>query len=1082
MTNSKKPNAPAETLGSRDDRRLVVQWTHIEPIVPHETGKRYFLNADGSLGRDDTPWMTEGVATVWKGRGIDDFVAYLNEQQPGKMTTYGIPIDAAKLDAEGTVAIHSRKQFARLSKEQKAAAITRTLDDIAYPTVHGILMLDHDTPRGQPPMTEEALLSALSDASSPMGQVSVAVGLSSSSKIMNGAIELRGETGRRVYIVVADASDIPRAGAALMKRLWLTRHGRIEISGSGTLLLRTVVDGTVWPACHLDFTGGAICLEPLHQARGRFEVADAIKGGFEVLDTRVALPDLSAEDERRYQRLVEQAKANKAEEAAKIRSAWVEQQLSDAALHGQIDGGKHDKTTAADAIRAIRSGPIGERLRRLAETGDGGRLPGDLVLTVQMPKAGRRGAMTEVRASVLEVLRDPARFDGMPCLDPLEPDYDGRRWVGRIHCYGAPNIHSFAHGGVTYQMGSADEWDEVQTQRSAGLREALATITQQHGAEVLSSPMLSAARALWSAANAGDEAAATDLTQIEKLAADQKKKTEWRKALAHCDETRPSKDEALPESARRPIIVYREEDDESEVIQKIGEAIGAKRLMFNQNGTVVALKPIPQGDGTLSMSVTPATAGDLMKNTSKSARLRVLKRTAKEVPLQLSGPLAQAVLRAPEVFPQLVARVTAPAIAKNGALLSGQLGYDPARRMIIDAPDIEMKTWSNPKAALAFLLDAWLGEVDFKTRRDRLRSLALPGSMLKRLALMNDPGPPMFLFSAPQAGSGKSTLARALIRAGTGGRGASDTPWPETREELVKLLVSKVREGAPALYFDNVPRGWRIGSAALDAFITSSTFGGRVLGVSETMEGSATFPIIMSGNNVVVEGDTTSRAIEIRLEPKWTQQSKKEWTGDIDAFTTENLGRIIGALHAIFTADVGAPPRIEGRFPRWYREVGWPLAALSGDHDLYAFWQDADTSGGLADNEAFQHLLSKMHETAMRECWFGDDGTGWLTGVEMIKHCSIEVQRLADRHSLSAQGLHTLLRKYDGIPVGNLRFQLEKRNLSGRSNWKSRWAFGVELRSGALDSGIDAPSSPNREAVAMKLRSLGATKKTRRIK
>jgi hypothetical protein len=266
--------------------------------------------------------------------------------------------------------------------------------------------------------------------------------------------------------------------------------------------------------------------------------------------------------------------------------------------------------------------------------------------------------------------------------------------------------------------------------------------------------------------------------------------------------------------------------------------------------------------------------------------------------------------------------------------------------------------------------------------------------MLKRLALLKADGPPMFLLSAPQAGSGKSTLARALIRAGTGGRGASDTPWPEAHEEVAKLLFSKVREGAPALYFDNVRRGSGVGSAALDAFITSSKFSSRVLGVSETMEGSATFPIIMSGNNVVVEGGTTSRTVEIRLEPKWTQKSQKEWTGDIDSFTTENLGRIVGALHAIFTANVGAPPRIEGRFILWYHKVGWPLAALSGEEDLFAFWRDADSSGGLADVEAFQQLLRKMHETAMREKRFAKDGMAWLTGAEMIKHCSMELSAL----------------------------------------------------------------------------------------
>ena len=48
---------------------------------------------------------------------------------------------------------------------------------------------------------------------------------------------------------------------------------------------------------------------------------------------------------------------------------------------------------------------------------------------------------------VSELLRDGERFDQRDCLDPLRPDYDGGRAVGKFYWNdGMPMIHSFASG------------------------------------------------------------------------------------------------------------------------------------------------------------------------------------------------------------------------------------------------------------------------------------------------------------------------------------------------------------------------------------------------------------------------------------------------------------------------------------------------------------------------------------------------------------------------------------------------------------------------------------------------------------
>ena len=100
--------------------------------------------------------------------------------------------------------------------------------------------------------------------------------------------DLTGLRGQRIYLIVQEAGDIPRAGAALVDRLWAAGHGRIAVSVAGTALERCPVDSSVWQPEHLDFAAGAACGEGLVQRRG---APVLIPGSGDIVDTRVALPD-----------------------------------------------------------------------------------------------------------------------------------------------------------------------------------------------------------------------------------------------------------------------------------------------------------------------------------------------------------------------------------------------------------------------------------------------------------------------------------------------------------------------------------------------------------------------------------------------------------------------------------------------------------------------------------------------------------------------------------------------------------------------------------------------------------------------
>ena len=53
---------------------------------------------------------------------------------------------------------------------------------------------------------------------------------------------------------------------------------------------------------------------------------------------------------------------------------------------------------------------------------------------------------------VRDLLSSPEIFDGCLTLDPLEPEYDGHRPVGKLYLDGTPRLHSMARGGRTYRL------------------------------------------------------------------------------------------------------------------------------------------------------------------------------------------------------------------------------------------------------------------------------------------------------------------------------------------------------------------------------------------------------------------------------------------------------------------------------------------------------------------------------------------------------------------------------------------------------------------------------------------------------
>lgn len=306
------------------------------------------------------------------------------------------------------------------------AIVSRTREHFAWPAAPGILMGDYDSPPTGEPLTREQLLAALADACPALAQAAAIWRPSASSCIYTSdGQELRGICGQRVYLPVQDARDIPRAGQALADRLWLAGHGRIDLSASGALLERTIIDAGVWQPERLDFAGGAECGPGLEQ---RLPAPMMINPDAGYLDTRAAFPDLTAAERAQLAILKDAAREALKPKADSTREVWIGERVEHAV-----------KRLPKDEREAAK--PRIERAYR--EAADGGGLGPDVIIHVA--GMGER--------TVAQILAKPAQFHGKTCRDPLEPDYQGGKLVGWINTKSeTPYVRSQAHGGVRYGL------------------------------------------------------------------------------------------------------------------------------------------------------------------------------------------------------------------------------------------------------------------------------------------------------------------------------------------------------------------------------------------------------------------------------------------------------------------------------------------------------------------------------------------------------------------------------------------------------------------------------------------------------
>ena len=352
--------------------------------------------------------MLEGLAACVPVAGPADFVRLLPALRENQALVFGLP-------PELSCRVTTRQKLVDSPGE-----IARTKEYFKWNDGSGWMMLDYDPQEGKAPLTREELLEALYSAAPGLRAAPMVWGVSSSSNIHNAdsGEEVTGVRGQRLYLLVANAKDIERAGTVLFDRLWLAGYGRYDISSSGTLMPRTLVDKAVWQPNRLDFAAPPVCIAPLESRR---PAPVAMNNDAPALDLQLAIPDLTPEENSQLGRLQQRAEAERRDKAAAVRHKWLREKVA------HLPEDEQEQTKA-----------------RLSRSLDTGVLNGDFIL---VSADGGRITVDQILAEC-KVWHE-ARFH-----DPFEAEHrdDPRIAVVYFNADGTARLYSHAHGGKNYKL------------------------------------------------------------------------------------------------------------------------------------------------------------------------------------------------------------------------------------------------------------------------------------------------------------------------------------------------------------------------------------------------------------------------------------------------------------------------------------------------------------------------------------------------------------------------------------------------------------------------------------------------------
>lgn len=251
-------------------------------------------------------------------------------------------------------------------------------------------------------------------------------------------------------------------------------------------------------------------------------------------------------------------------------------------------------------------------------------------------------------------------------------------------------------------------------------------------------------------------------------------------------------------------------------------------------------------------------------------------------------------LRGEWSFPELRGVITAPTLSPDGRVIESD-GFDSKSGLYLDFPGChfwetvpEQVSDEEARRALEYLWGPF-SQFPFKSDVDRGVLLAAVLTACVRQTL---PTAPAFLITAPTAGSGKTLLTKTIAQL-MGIESPEILPSVAEGEELRKRLFAMALSGASLMILDNLTGA--VHSDALAAYLTSSTFADRILGVSEMGSAPSSALVLASGNNVSLVGDLNRRFLVCQIDPEMERPWSRKFDFDPETYAKDNRFDLVRA-------------------------------------------------------------------------------------------------------------------------------------------------------------------------------------------
>jgi hypothetical protein len=281
-------------------------------------------------------------------------------------------------------------------------------------------------------------------------------------------------------------------------------------------------------------------------------------------------------------------------------------------------------------------------------------------------------------------------------------------------------------------------------------------------------------------------------------------------------------------------------------------------------------------------------------------------------------------------LPVLTGIIHTPFLRADGSICETP-GYDLASGLLLKPegehypPIPVLPSKAEAKAALDELTQLIQS---FAFVQDKDRSVAL-SAILTTLDRRSMPTAPLHAFTSPTAGTGKSLLVDVFAMLANG------RPMPvisqgHNEEELEKRLGAALFAGDTAISLDNCDR--EVGGTFLCQVLTQQHLNIRILGLSRNVETPVNATIYATGNNLVIAGDATRRALLSAMDAGCERLETRVFADNVIDVARRHRGELVTAALTVLRAWHVAGERIGlspfGSFEVWSRRIREPLVWL----------------------------------------------------------------------------------------------------------------------------------------------------------